>query len=200
MPLNLSLRCRCGHVRGVARDVSPSAGFRLICYCKDCQAFARILERPEVLDAAGGTDIFQMAPGRLKLTAGADALRCLRFSQKVVRWYADCCRTPIANSAASPRFPLIGLIHSFMDFEACGSSRDETLGPPLCRIHERSASGALPANAPPAASFGVLTQRASKVLGWWMRGEGRPNPFFDARTDAPLSAPRLMKPEERAVL
>ena len=200
MPLNLSLRCRCGHVRGVARDVSPSAGFRLICYCKDCQAFARILERPEVLDAAGGTDIFQMAPGRLKLTAGADALRCLRFSQKVVRWYADCCRTPIANSAASPRFPLIGLIHSFMDFEACAGSRDETLGPPLCCIHERSASGPLPADAPPAASFGVLTQRASKVLGWWIRGEGRPNPFFDARTDAPLSAPRLVKPEERAVL
>src|ERR1700734_1859352 len=107
MPLNLSLRCRCGHVRGVARDVSPSAGFRLICYCKDCQAFARILERPEVLDAAGGTDIFQMALWRLKLRVGADALRCLRFSHSVVRWCGGCCRTPIINSAATHRFPLI---------------------------------------------------------------------------------------------
>jgi hypothetical protein len=142
----------------------------------------------------------QMPPGRLKLTAGTDALRCLRFSEKVLRWYTDCCRTPVANSAASPRFPLTGLIHSFMDFEACGGSRNETLGPPLCRIHERSAIGPMPAEVPPAASFGILTQRASKVLGWWTRGLGRPNPVFDARTGAPLSAPRLVTPEERAAL
>jgi hypothetical protein len=45
-----------------------------------------------------------------------------------------------------------------------------------------------------------LTQRASKVLGWWLCGLGRPNPFFDARTGAPLSAPRLVTPEERAAL
>jgi hypothetical protein len=198
VPLDLPLRCRCGHVRGVACDVS--SGFRLVCYCKDCQAFARILASPDVLDAAGGTDILQMPPGRMTLTAGTDALRCLRFSEKVLRWYADCCRTPIANSAASPRFPLIGLIHSFMDFEACGSSADEKFGPPLCCIHERSAVSPLPAGAPPPASFGILTRRASKVLGWWMRGLGRPNPFFDVRTGAPLSAPRLVTPEERAAL
>jgi hypothetical protein len=37
-------------VRGVAREVSPSSGFRLLCYCKDCQGFARFLERADVLD------------------------------------------------------------------------------------------------------------------------------------------------------
>ena len=200
MPFDLPLRCRCGHVRGVARDVSPSAGFRLVCYCKDCQAFAHFLERPDALDAAGGTDIFQMPPGRVELTAGADALRCLSFSGKVLRWYADCCKTPIVNTAASARFPLIGLIHSFMDFEASGRAGDEILGPPLCGIHERSAVGPLPADAPPAASLSVFVQRASKVLGWWMRGLGRPNPFFDARTGAPLTVPRVISLEERAAL
>src|SRR6266446_4605702 len=58
----------------VASDVSPSSGFRFVCYCKDCQAFARFLERTDVLDPAGGTDIFQMPPGRVKLTAGTDAM------------------------------------------------------------------------------------------------------------------------------
>ena len=57
--LDLPLRCKCGHVRGVAVDVSPSTGFRFVCYCGDCQAFARFLRRTDVLDAAGGTDIFQ---------------------------------------------------------------------------------------------------------------------------------------------
>jgi hypothetical protein len=103
-------------MRGVASDVSPSTGLRFVCYCKDCQAFARFLERAEdVLDPAGGTDIFQMPPARIQLTAGTDALRCLRLSDNVLRWYTDCCRTPIANTAAGPRFPLAGVIHSFMD-------------------------------------------------------------------------------------
>lgn len=53
----------------------------------DCQAFARFLERPDVLDAAGGTDIFQMPPGRVKLTAGTDAVRCLSLSRKVFRLF-----------------------------------------------------------------------------------------------------------------
>lgn len=200
MPFDLPLRCRCGHLRGLARDVSPTAGFRLVCYCEDCQAFAHVLQRPDVLDAAGGTDIFQMPPGRFSLTAGTDALRCVSFSGKVLRWYAECCRTPIANTASSARIPLIGLIHSFMDFEASGRAGDEILGPPLCRIHERSAIGPLPARAPPAASLRVFAHRAAKVLGWWVRGLGRPNPFFDEHTGAPLSAPRVVTAQERAAL
>jgi hypothetical protein len=101
LPLDLLLRCRCDHVRGIASGVSPSTGCRVLCYCKDCQAFARFLERADVLDAAGGTDIFQMPPGRVKLTAGTDAVRCLRLSNRgIYRWYADCCRTRSATPPA----------------------------------------------------------------------------------------------------
>ena len=199
MPSDLPLRCRCGHLRGVAREVSPSAGFRFVCYCRDCQAFARFLDRPDVLDA-GGTDIFQMAAGRVQLTAGTDAVRCLTFSGKVLRWYAECCQTPIANTAASPRFPVIALIRSFTSGEAGGRLRDEMLGPPPCRIYERSATGALPANAPPRPSLGVFAYRTVKILGWWVRGLGRPNPFFDNHTGASVSAPRVLTPSERAAL
>ena len=126
-------------MRGVAREVAPASGFRFVCYCTNCQAFARFLERPDVLDDAGGTDIVHMPAACVTLTAGADAVRCISFSAKVLRWYADCCRTPIANTAASPRFPVVGLIHSFMDHAAGGRAREQVLGPPLCRIYERSA-------------------------------------------------------------
>ena len=81
----LPLRCRCGHVRGVAHEVTPHTGFRFICYCKDCQAFARFLDRPDVLDIAGGTDIFQMPTGRVEPTAGTGAVRCLHLSSRI--WY-----------------------------------------------------------------------------------------------------------------
>jgi Family of unknown function (DUF6151) len=191
---DLPLCCRCGHVRGVARGVLPSAGFRFVCYCTDCQAFARCLDRADVLDAAGGTDIFQMAPGRLTLIAGIDAVRCIGFSGKVIRWYANCCKTPIANTAASPRFPMLALIHPFIDHDAVGRSRDALLGPPLCRIYERSATGPLPPNAPPPPSFAMFARRGATMLGWWMRGLAKPNPFFDKRTNAPLSAPRVLDP------
>ncbi len=195
----IPLRCRCGHVRGLAREAAPQTGFRFICYCGDCQAFARFLERPDVLDGAGGTDIFQMPTGRVKLTAGTDAVRCLRFSGKVFRWYTDCCRTPIGNTAG-PRFPVVGIIHAFMDHDAGGHSRDEALGAPLCRIFERSATGPLPPGAPPPLSLALMPVRISTLLGWWWRGLGRPNPFFDERTDAPLSEPRVFTPDERAAL
>lgn len=199
-PIDLPLRCRCGRVRGLARDVAPSTGFRFVCYCRDCQAFARFLARPDVLDAAGGTDLFQMAAGRVTLAAGADAVRCLRFSSKVLRWYAACCRTALANTAAGPRFPVVAVIHSFMDHAADGRSRDAVLGPPVCRIYERSATAPLPPDAPAPPAFRLFALRASRLLGWWWRGHGRPNPFFDARTQAPLAAPRLLAPAERAAL
>jgi hypothetical protein len=214
---DLPLRCRCGHLRGVARQVAPSSGFRFVCYCKDCQAFARFLahvpensalafrngqapmQEPDVLDAAGGTDIFQLPPGRVTFTTGTDAMRCLCFSSRVLRWYADCCRTPIANSAASARFSVVGLIHSIFDREG-SRSRDETLGPPLCRLYERSATGPLPPNAPVPLSFGLFARRGPLLLGWWMRGLARPNPFFDELTNAPRAVPRLLAPDERAAL
>jgi hypothetical protein len=165
----------------------------------DCQAFARFLERADVLDPAGGTEIFQMPIGRVKLTAGTEMLRCLQLSRKVFRWYTDCCKTPIGNTAG-PRFPIIGLIHSFIGEAADGRGRDEVLGAPLCRIFERSAVGSLPRNAPPPPSFRVFALRGLKLLGWWMRGLGRPNPFFNERTNAPISPPRVLAPSERAAL
>jgi hypothetical protein len=193
------LRCRCGHVRGLAKEVGPDEGFRLVCYCQDCQTFARFLQRPDVLDGAGGTDIFQMPTGRVKLTSGADAVRCLHLSSKVFRWYTDCCRTPIGNTAG-PRFPIVGVIHSFMSDDAEGRSRDEVLGAPLCRIYERSAVGPLPPNAPPPLQLSIISRRGAKLLSWWLRGLRRPNPFFDDHTNAPLSVPRVLTPSERDAL
>ncbi len=131
-----------------------------------------------------------MPAGRVELTEGADALRCLRLSEKVLRWYAECCRTPVANTARGPRFPIVAVIHSFMDHESGGRSRDEVLGAPFCRIYERSATGPLPTNAPPRPSFRrILARRGALVLGTWLRGLGRPSAFFDARTGAPRAEP-----------
>jgi hypothetical protein len=131
----------------------------------------------------------------VKLTAGTDTV----LSRKVFRWYTDCCRTPIANNATGPRFPVVALIHSFMDPGSESRSRNEMLGP-LCRIYERTAIGPLPPTAPSRVSFEAFARRALKVLGWWLRGLARPNPFFDDRTGAPRSVPCVLTRSERAAL
>ncbi|HEY0134646.1 MAG TPA: DUF6151 family protein, partial [Nannocystis sp.] len=114
MPSEIPLRCACGTIRGTALQASGSTGSRIFCYCDDCQAFARFVDHPGVMNEQGGTDIYQMAPGRLKITAGVDALRCVRLSEKgLYRWYCGECRTPIGNT--KPPVPFVGLIHSFMD-------------------------------------------------------------------------------------
>ena len=198
--VDLPLRCRCGHVRGVARDLSRSTGNRVICYCDDCQAFARFLERTDVMDSAGGTDVFQMAPARIQVTEGTDALRCLRLSDKgLYRWYTDCCRTPIGNMVGS-RIPAIGVIHSFMDHEADGRNRDDVLGKPIALVHGRFAVGGIPPHAHATAPLGVVGRVVGMTLGWWIAGLGSPNAFFDPSTKAPRVKPRVLTTDERAAL
>ncbi len=63
--MNIPLKCKCGALRGLANDVSPTTGKRIICLCDDCQAYAYYLGRPEILDANGGTDVIPVAPARL---------------------------------------------------------------------------------------------------------------------------------------
>ncbi len=152
-----------------------------------------------MLDAAGGTDIFQMAIGRLEILSGLDAVRCVKLSARVYRWYAGCCRTPIGNTAG-PGFPLFALIHSFAEAAPDAPPLGRVLGPPRCRLFARSATVELPPDAPPPVSAGLFLYRLRRVAGWWARGLGRPNPFFDDKTAAPISPPHVLGAEERAAL
>ncbi len=197
MTTDVGLRCSCGAVRGVAR-VSGATGTRLICYCNDCQSFAHFLERADdVLDAHGGTDIYQMAPRGLEITVGADQLGCVRLSVESysLRWYTTCCLTPVANTRASPQIPLVGVIHGFMDH---ASGRDAELGPVRARLHGRFATGdatKLNAHAKMPASLVWRTVRILLVAR--MKGHYAPSPFFDSETGRPTADPRVLTEQER---
>lgn len=105
------LSCRCGHMGWSVE--TGAGGTHVICYCADCQTFARHLGQSETaLDADGGTEIFQTLPDAVRITRGADSLALLRLGPKgLMRWYAGCCNTPIANTLANPRtLPFIGMI------------------------------------------------------------------------------------------
>lgn len=208
MPADIPLRCTCGALHGTALAVSPDTGCRVVCYCDDCQAFARFLGGPpNILDEWGGTDIFQMAPSRVRITGDLDALACMRLSEKgLYRWYCGKCKTPIGNTVG-PRVPFVGLIHSFMDHEADGRARDRdrdrdreaVLGKPLGYVQRKFAVGT-PPNPGNASLYGVIGRSAKLLTKWWLTGAGWPSPFFDEKTRAPRVTPRVLTVAERRAL
>ena len=198
-PSDLDLRCTCGALRGVVRGVSASRGNRVVCYCGDCQSFAHFLRRAdEILDARGGTEIFQTSPARVEITQGHERVACMRLkSGGLLRWYADCCKTPIGNTAITRELPFVGLIQLRQNTDSDGLTRDAALGPVRGHVNARSAKGRAAGEAiresgviASVLRFALLTLRAR------LRGDHKASPFFDARTGEPTSIPRVLSDAE----
>jgi hypothetical protein len=169
--------------------VSRNAGNRLVCYCDDCQAYARALGRADdVLDAHGGTEVYQISPARLEITDGLEALACMRLTPRgPLRWYARCCRTPLGNTLSTRQIPYVGLLRACID--ASGSSLDEVLGPVKSGVWARYATGDRSAiNAYDGVPLSVLFQIAARVVCWRLRGDHRRSPFFD-EAGVPIVSP-----------
>ena len=191
---DLDLSCQCGTVRGIMREVAPTAGTHLICYCLDCRAYLNHLRRADILDAAGGTDIFQTNIGRVAITCGLERLACLRLSPKgLLRFHASCCSTPIANVPALAAVPFAGFVTACLP----GPARDPAIGPVVARYKTNRAH--LGAGAPRRDSGGltVLRRFATLTLAARARGEHRRSPFFDADTGKPILAPHVLSAAER---
>jgi len=196
---DVSIRCTCGALRGILHGVSGNQGNRIVCYCDDCQSFAHFLGGAEnVLDAHGGTDIFQISPARIELTSGVEHLACMSLKPGgLIRWYADCCRTPIGNTLAMRQVPFVGLIHSCTPVP----SRDEVFGPVRARIQARFAKGDRSRlEAHDRAPASVILRFTWRILGARLRGDHARSPFFDPRTGALVRTPHVLTSEElRAV-
>ncbi|HYD62522.1 MAG TPA: DUF6151 family protein [Noviherbaspirillum sp.] len=195
--MNHPLRCQCGTLKG---HVSLAGHInRAVCYCKDCQAFARYLGKDnEVLDAMGGTDIVQTQPAHVVFTEGKEALACIRLTDKgLLRWYARCCNTPIGNTASDFKLSFVGLIHNCL--ETSGKPLEESFGPVRMYVSTKSTKSAkgTPPSSPlrtTAAIFGIFAMIArARINGSYKR-----TPFFDAERGAPVAAPKVLSPEELA--
>lgn len=193
---DLVLQCRCGAVRGTARDVAPKTTNRCVCYCKDCQAFAHFLGRAdEVLDAHGGTEILQMSQAKVSFSAGAEQLAAVRLTANgMIRWCACCCNTPIGNTL-SGGMPFIGVIRAFI-----AESSPAALGPLRGRANKQSAKGdrgAIPNDGLPLPL--MVVRILVLMAGWRLRGDHRRSPLFDA-VGQPQVVPRVLGAAEREEL
>src|SRR3974377_1022312 len=99
MRTTATLSCSCRKVCGLVTDVAPKTAKPVVCYCDDVQAFLHKLDRADLLDHHGGTDIVQLAPASLSFVRGTERIVGLRLTPRgVYRWYASCCRMPLGNT------------------------------------------------------------------------------------------------------
>lgn len=101
------LSCSCREVRGLVTGVAPNTVNRVVCYCDDCQAFLHELDRADLLNDQGGTDVVQLAPASLSFIQGKERIVGLRLTPRgLYRWYASCCRMPLGNTLG-PAIPAL---------------------------------------------------------------------------------------------
>ncbi|WP_146174227.1 DUF6151 family protein [Litoreibacter ponti] len=187
----ISLTCQCGSFKARLRGADAKNGNHGVCYCVDCQAFARhLVQLDRVADAAGGTEIYQTQPHRFEITEGAAHLAVLRLSPKGLnRWYAACCNTPICNTPRSPKVAFAGVVAANI------TAPDGALGP--IRFRYKRESALHPVSEPAGNMVGFVVKTLSAILGERLSGRWRDTPFFDDGGN-PVVEPRVISREEKA--
>ena len=194
--MDFPVRCRCGRLEG--RLTLPERAARAVCYCRDCQAFARFLGDPgRILDDLGGTDIVATSPRFLRIVRGNDQLRCMSLGERgLFRWYTACCRTPIGNTPRDPKVSYVGLVRSCL--AGSPGELDAAFGPAKAAVNTASASGKVKAAAWP--TLRAMLKIARNLAGARLTGKYRINPFFTPGTSQPVVAPQVLTATERRAL
>lgn len=174
----VELACSCGAVKGRLKVVSGSF-FHVDCLCCDCQSFAAYLKNEQnILDAYGGTELFQTYPSYMEITEGLDNIACVQFRDKgLYRWHTTCCRMPVANTMTSAKTPFVGVSVKLMRFSD-ESEKLATLGPISMKAFGKYALGEMPADAHPKFPLSYMP----KIIGFMLKGmlskKYVPSPFF----------------------
>lgn len=85
--MKMNIECDCGAVKGIIES-KHLKGYRAICLCDDCQAYAHYIQRADILDVNGGSDVIPTMPSHYTFQSGIENLVCMRLSEKgMFRWY-----------------------------------------------------------------------------------------------------------------
>ena len=174
--MNHRFQCQCGAIQGEIDQ--PQRGVRAVCYCGDCQAYAHLLGQPQrVLDPLGGTDIVAMQSRYVRFTSGTQALACLSLSPKgLLRWYASCCGTPIANTPRDWKLPYAGMVHACLHRP---DPLEQSFPAVQMRVNTRSAKSE-PPRTNQLKAMARFAGLALRLTGSRLAGGYKATPFFDA--------------------
>ena len=186
------IQCKCGCLRGSVAGVKTTN--RVVCYCRDCQAFAHFLGNSgDILDSHGGTDIVQTLPKNISFTQGTEVLACMRLTETgLLRWYTTCCKTPIGNTLPSHKMSFVGLIHNCL--ESSEIPLNDSFGSARIYVHTKYAKG-----EPKPKSVGLMAtviRNLARVLRARIDGTYKQTPFFWVDSGVPIVSPKVLSHQE----
>lgn len=186
------IQCQCGKVQGVVHP--PKNINRVICYCRDCQAFAHFLGRStEILDPQGGTEIVQMLPKHLSFDQGGEYLGCMRLTEAgLLRWYTTCCNTPIGNTLPSHRMSFIGVVHNCL--ESSDVKLDELCTSESAHVNTTGAKG--DPQPKPTGQVKTIIRNLLMILKARIDGSYQQTPFFEVDSGLPINPPNILSSQE----
>jgi hypothetical protein len=191
----MQIQCECGKFRAELEQFPLHTPGRLACYCDDCQVYLHYLNRADLLDAAGGTEVVPVYPAHLKILQGREVMKCLRLSPKGLdRWYAGCCKTPLGNTR--PGFPWVGIAHRAYNVRD-PNYLEKTFGPIKSRINGRFAKGTPPSGTASGMDFKGFLSVLPFLLRGLIMGKAKPSPFFAQDGATPIAQPQVLPLEER---
>ncbi len=191
----MEVQCECGKFRAELRAFPKNTPGRVVCYCDDCQNYLYYLEREDLLNINGGTEVIPAYPADVRILSGREHLKCLRLSPRgTFRFSTSCCNTPVAN--ARPNTPWIGFHRVVYTVE--GPDRlDEALGHIRSSIMGRFAKGTPPAGTPDTFNLKAFVSVMPFMLKGKLLGKVMPSPFFTEDGQTPIVAPYVLTKEER---
>ena len=187
--MGLQISCDCGSFKAEVASFPENTPGRLVCYCSDCQSFMQKINRTDVLDSHGGTEIVPVYPSETAFLEGRDRLKCNKLTEHgIYRWTTSCCNSPIANTKVG--FPWVGLFHS--TFTAGNACALEALGAVKSRIYGRDALDGAPHGISEKFSFKDLLVVLPFIIKGKILGKHRNSPFFEADGSTPIRDPELL--------
>jgi|TARA_R100000049_G_C1949772_1_gene96769 hypothetical protein len=183
---DLPFSCRCGSVEGVIAKASPRTGDFVVCHCTDCQAFANRFDSAlRIMDGNAGTPLYQSRCARMRIEHGLGELRCLHLTDKpTLRWYAQCCGTPMFNTFRNGKIPYVTTLTGNCD----AGLRAHLLGEPIGHLFVEDDPNDLgPVNRMPMSK--LMRRFFVRMVKDILSGDRRRSPLFNSRTLEPISTP-----------
>ena len=197
--MKMAVECDCGKVKATIES-KHLRGYRAVCLCDDCQAYAHYLQRADILDANGGTDIIPAMPSHYTIQEGHEKIKCVRLSDKgMFRWYASCCQSPIGNSMSSRAMPYLGVPSRMFNKKNSTEQIENEFGPVRERIQAQFAKGPLPPLAQKTVSLPFMLRVIKFIAFAKLSRAGSSSPFFKA-DGKPVSEPYVLTTQERDAL
>ncbi len=186
----MKVQCSCGQVKGEIENFLTSTPGRLVCYCDDCQDFLKQIERTDLLDECGGTEIIPIYPKSFKITEGKDKLEVLRLTPEgLFRWYTSCCKTPFGNTR--PGFPWLGLLSTVYQ-----SDDLQKVGPVKSRICGKFATSTPPQGTSEKMKFKDIFVVAPFLIKGFLFKKSFPSVYFN-EDKTPITSPTIIRNFEK---